>query len=177
MQRKLPTELRACVYEHLCIEDRPIPVGAYYHFRKYDKPFDGQPVLRSDRSRESCSEDANISNTHADHAYGSTANNLGTGDESEVKEDETTDHYSPENSDEADIEKDAVVIEFEDTRLELPDGRLRQDHSQRPPSGAYAMHFTIPRSLTQTDVLTEPRYGHARKSYFQSQIRWQDNLA
>jgi hypothetical protein len=36
MYRKLPTELRDLVYRFLCIEDRAIPVGPYYHFRPYD---------------------------------------------------------------------------------------------------------------------------------------------
>lgn len=36
MYRKLPIELREIVYRFLCIEDQPIPVGPYYHFRPYD---------------------------------------------------------------------------------------------------------------------------------------------
>lgn len=35
MYRKLPIELREVVYRFLCIEDQPIPVGPYYHFRPY----------------------------------------------------------------------------------------------------------------------------------------------
>lgn len=33
---KLPKELRDYVYAYLCLEDRRIPVGPYYHFRKYE---------------------------------------------------------------------------------------------------------------------------------------------
>jgi hypothetical protein len=35
MYQKLPAELRDIVYKYLCIEDRPIPAGPYYHFRHY----------------------------------------------------------------------------------------------------------------------------------------------
>jgi hypothetical protein len=33
---KLPAELREVVYQYLCVEDQPIPVGPYYHFREYE---------------------------------------------------------------------------------------------------------------------------------------------
>jgi hypothetical protein len=35
MCSKLPMELRNLVYQFLCIDDQPIPVGPYYHFRRY----------------------------------------------------------------------------------------------------------------------------------------------
>jgi hypothetical protein len=38
---KLPMELRNLVYQFLCIEDQPIPVGPYYHFRRYGPRIDG----------------------------------------------------------------------------------------------------------------------------------------
>ncbi|KAL1651691.1 hypothetical protein SLS61_005354 [Didymella pomorum] len=40
MYNKLPKELRNFVYGYLCLEDRRIPVGPYYHFRKYE-PYPG----------------------------------------------------------------------------------------------------------------------------------------
>lgn len=40
MYNKLPKELRNLVYGYLCLEDRRIPVGPYYHFRKYE-PYPG----------------------------------------------------------------------------------------------------------------------------------------
>ena len=36
MYEKLPRELRDLVYSYLYIEDRRVPVGPYYHFRKYE---------------------------------------------------------------------------------------------------------------------------------------------
>lgn len=38
MYRKLPADLRQIVYRFLCIEDQPIPVGPYYHFRTFRVP-------------------------------------------------------------------------------------------------------------------------------------------
>jgi hypothetical protein len=37
MYRKLPAELRDLVYRFICIEDQPVPVGPYFHFRPYDR--------------------------------------------------------------------------------------------------------------------------------------------
>lgn len=36
MYARLPRELRDLVYSYLCLEDRQVPVGPYYHFRKYE---------------------------------------------------------------------------------------------------------------------------------------------
>jgi hypothetical protein len=41
MYRKLPAELRDLVYRFVCIEDQPIPVGPYFHFRPYSHNDDG----------------------------------------------------------------------------------------------------------------------------------------
>lgn len=38
MYKKLPFELRNVVYSYLCLEDRHIPIGPYYHFRKHESP-------------------------------------------------------------------------------------------------------------------------------------------
>lgn len=40
MCHKLPIELRNLVYEFICIEDQPIPVGPYFHFRPYNRKMD-----------------------------------------------------------------------------------------------------------------------------------------
>ncbi|XPS78600.1 hypothetical protein M3J07_010613 [Ascochyta lentis] len=37
MYRRLPREVRDVIYSYICIEDRQIPIGPYYHFRKYDQ--------------------------------------------------------------------------------------------------------------------------------------------
>ncbi|KAJ4989629.1 hypothetical protein SVAN01_04846 [Stagonosporopsis vannaccii] len=36
MYKKLPKELRDLVYSFFCLEDRQIPIGPYYHYRKYE---------------------------------------------------------------------------------------------------------------------------------------------
>jgi hypothetical protein len=36
MYEMLPREIRDLVYNYLCLEDRRVPVGPYYHFRKYE---------------------------------------------------------------------------------------------------------------------------------------------
>lgn len=51
MRRKLPAELRDLVYHYLLVEERPIPVGPYYHFRKYNGGITGRvkkPFWESD---------------------------------------------------------------------------------------------------------------------------------
>lgn len=49
MYEKLPQELRELVYEYLCVDpDRPIPVGPYYHFRPYDRPYVYPPPSHPD---------------------------------------------------------------------------------------------------------------------------------
>jgi hypothetical protein len=37
MCNKLPVELRDLIYRYICIEDQPIPVGPYFHFRPYNR--------------------------------------------------------------------------------------------------------------------------------------------
>lgn len=48
MSRKLPVELRETIYQYLCNEDQPIPVGPYYHFRTYRF----SPLTRTTRNLE-----------------------------------------------------------------------------------------------------------------------------
>lgn len=36
MYKKLPRELRDLLYDFLCLDDRQIPIGPYYHYRKYE---------------------------------------------------------------------------------------------------------------------------------------------
>jgi hypothetical protein len=57
MYKKLPKELRDVVYGYLCLEDRRIPVGPYYHFRKYeplhnDKETDDSVTTENDINHE-----------------------------------------------------------------------------------------------------------------------------
>lgn len=86
MHDKFPVELRDLVYQYLCIEDGPIPVGPYYHFRKYT-PL-GTPAEGRDGN-----------------------------------------------------------IDYEDDFAILPDGRVKHDHSRRPPPNIMTpnSHFLSPR--------------------------------
>jgi len=89
MQKRLPAELREVVYRFLCIEDRPIPVGPYYHFREYNGPI-------------------------RDHRLEPSAELLTDG---------------------VDVDSDDEEIGVEDVVIEMPDGRLKRDHTSKPPSG------------------------------------------
>ncbi|KAH9870920.1 hypothetical protein J1614_006492 [Plenodomus biglobosus] len=88
MLEKLPAELRGIVYQYLCIEDRPIPVGPHYHSRAYNKevPQKFDPVFPSKQ------------------------------------------HSG------ADVDDDDEDIEYEDQVIETPDGRLKRDHTYKPPA-------------------------------------------
>lgn len=43
MHIKLPKELRDMVYSYLCVEDRQVPIGPYYHFRQYEPAKSDKP--------------------------------------------------------------------------------------------------------------------------------------
>lgn len=92
MQKKLPTELREVVYQFLCIEDRPIPVGPYYHFREYDGPIQDERFQLSSLL------------LNARHSG-------------------------------VDVDSDDEEVEVEDVLIEMPDGRIKRDHTSKPPSG------------------------------------------
>lgn len=47
MYKRLPKDLRDLVYSYLCLEERQIPIGPYYHFRKYE-PFAKTRTVYSD---------------------------------------------------------------------------------------------------------------------------------
>ncbi|KAF3041945.1 hypothetical protein E8E12_008433 [Didymella heteroderae] len=64
MNNKLPKELRDLVYGHLCHEDRRIPIGPYYHFRKYE-PFVGKGTEYSDT--QYCPRDGDLQTELADN--------------------------------------------------------------------------------------------------------------
>lgn len=63
LYKKLPKELREHVYAHLCLEDRRIPVGPYYHFRKYE-PLAERKVGYSDT--QYCPRDGDLQTELAD---------------------------------------------------------------------------------------------------------------
>ncbi|KAH6629601.1 hypothetical protein C7974DRAFT_394774 [Boeremia exigua] len=44
MHKKLPSELRDLIYSYLCLEDRQVPIGPYYHFRTYKPHANNEPA-------------------------------------------------------------------------------------------------------------------------------------
>lgn len=41
--KKFPREIRDIVYSYLCVDDRQLPIGPYYHYRSYWPPNTGDP--------------------------------------------------------------------------------------------------------------------------------------
>lgn len=109
MQKRLPAELREVVYQFLCIEDRPIPVGPYYHFREYHGPIRDSRISPSLVAR--------------------TSRHSGV-----------------------DIDSDDEEIGVEDVVLEMPDGRMKRDHTIKPPSDMIlpSSHIFNPRYMGPT---------------------------
>ncbi|KZM25691.1 hypothetical protein ST47_g3154 [Ascochyta rabiei] len=57
MYKKLPREIRDVIYCYICLEDRQIPIGPYYHFRKYDLlERDVERTLEADQIKPSSDE-------------------------------------------------------------------------------------------------------------------------
>jgi hypothetical protein len=90
MHERLPLELRNVVYQYICIEERPIPIGPYFHFRKYEST--------------SKHVDDNTNNNNRDRGPGT------------------------------DSDTDVESNSGEPAPIVQPDGRLKYDHSYRPPS-------------------------------------------
>ncbi|KAI4666212.1 uncharacterized protein J4E88_010507 [Alternaria novae-zelandiae] len=149
MHQKLPVELRDLVYEFLCVEpDRPIPVGPYYHFRRYDKPFH-DPLRRQ----------------HYDGFVGPTASFRGaappapyraiTGNNPDV--DVKTGKADDGNDVQLSLELTERIANLElihrvdndddDNTTVLPDGRVREEHTHKPPRDMPlpSSHFLDPR--------------------------------
>jgi hypothetical protein len=154
MHQKLPVELRDLVYEFLCVEpDRPIPVGPYYHFRKYDKPFH-DPLLRRHYD-----DDHPIPFTWPPSPPAPyraiTENNAGVDVDMNHVDDKNNVQMSPEltervmkmkpirNADDMSV---AGENDDNDTTI-LPDGRVKEVHTHKPPRDMplpYS-HFLDPR--------------------------------
>ncbi|KAF1850528.1 uncharacterized protein K460DRAFT_412221 [Cucurbitaria berberidis CBS 394.84] len=149
MRGKLPTELQDLVYQYLLIEERPIPVGPYYHFRKYDGLLNPRPtgILGNIRFDDFVDPTPNTGITSRD-----TRDNTGRAlahDESEMF---------------VDIESDDEIIDFGTNSVILPDGRVKYDHSQKPPSDLIMpnSHVLNPRYVGQA-IMAE-----AQKVYYKN---------
>ncbi|KAH6868603.1 hypothetical protein BKA58DRAFT_387229 [Alternaria rosae] len=151
MHQKLPVELRDLVYEFLCVEpDRPIPVGSYYHFRKYDKPFH-DPLQRLHYD--------NYAQPRISHRWPSPAPYRAlTGDTSDV--DVKLAEADGSNDVQLGLElteriaklklthrvDELSLVEDNDTTV-LPDGRVKEVHTHKPPKDMPlpSSHFLDPR--------------------------------
>jgi hypothetical protein len=171
MHEKLPAELREFVYEYLCVEpDRPIPVGPYYHFRKYDQPFRtppteyismmnfGPPITWT--SAEQRCRARNV-NSYAGHiARAQIVEDMEMGDASDVVSNEATDSRDMDGS-VATMSSELVEridqfsvgwhdldnINLNEDFVTLPDGRVKEEHDHKPPSDMVlpSSHFLNPR--------------------------------
>jgi hypothetical protein len=173
MQKKLPTELREFVYGYLCVEpDRPIPVGPYYHFRKYDQPFRNFPSeyhpspwggfgpritwASLEESRRRRNHNSYAGRVAAAQMVGDTE----TGKASDIRPDEATDSQDTDGKDATTrseiIERfaqfrvgrnDIDNVSLDEDVIMLPDGRVKEEHDHKPPSDMVlpSSHFLNPR--------------------------------
>jgi hypothetical protein len=153
MHKKLPVELRDLVYESLCVEpDRPIPVGPYYHFRKYDKPLH-DPLLR--RHYDDHPSPFTWPPPPPAPYRAITGNNSDVDVDMENADDKNSVQMSPELTErvmkmklipKADDMSVAGENDDNDTTI-LPDGRVKEVHTHKPPRDMplpYS-HFLDPR--------------------------------
>lgn len=134
MYEKLPVEVREMVYEYLCVDaDRTIPVGPYYHFRPYDKPYVYPPEAETDWEPEPDMLEKNAVIGSASGAPGNSApiarrRPVNWGDELQV-DPELVERVSRLHVDE-DQEEAALGSNY----TILSDGRVKEKHTHKPPS-------------------------------------------
>jgi hypothetical protein len=168
MHQSLPEELRELIYEYLCVEpDRPIPVGPYYHFRKYDKPL-GNPTddFTGNGPRTMFvppRRPVDIS-SYAAHAGNNAVDDVEMGEASRTEDvysgsgrpgdswgtdasNVSMNHDLTERIDQLRVENDIEDSNMDDVTIVLPDGRVKEDHSHKPPSDMVlpSSHFLNPR--------------------------------
>jgi hypothetical protein len=189
MHQKLPAEIRDFVYECLCVEpDQPIPVGPYYHFRKYDQPLHdpleklsnwGPQIRWPDLSRRYVDP-----NSYAAHIGSVVTDDVEMGDAPEtgaandgvdqVKDSRELDGsriaVDPELAER--IEQMNVGLDMEDININddskvLPDGRVKVDHSKKP-SGDIVLpgsHFLNPRYVGPAIAYDIQKVYYARNTF------------
>ncbi|OWY50857.1 hypothetical protein AALT_g4143 [Alternaria alternata] len=129
MHQKLPVELRELIYELLCVEpDRPIPVGPYYHFRKYDRPLHDPRYRFVPTSR---------------HPYVVSTWPLPS------------------------TPADQLRLNHEDEDTILPDGRIKEVHTHKPPSDMALpySHFLDPRYMGPEIAFEIQKMYYARNTF------------
>ena len=152
MQQKLPAELRDLIYELLVVEDRPIPVGPYYHYRPYDQPIhdpsDQEPetnlpsspgpwAVVKQRRRSEISDDYIEDGSETEDA------NSGLEQADSLVSPEITERIRM-----LDLSWDNECTDIDDEKITLPDGRVKEVHTHKPPSD-----IVLPSSY-----LLNPRY-------------------
>ncbi|KAH7371137.1 hypothetical protein BKA66DRAFT_190519 [Pyrenochaeta sp. MPI-SDFR-AT-0127] len=138
MHDKLPVELRDMVYQYLCIENRPIPVGPYYHFRKYNAPLH-HPLLNT------------------------TATDGGTGNRWSI----WNPGAAAESSPLATFEHLHERLDFEDDAVVLSDGRIQLDHSHKPPPDITMpnSHFFSPKYVGPVIAFETQKLYYTRNTF------------
>ncbi|RAR13377.1 hypothetical protein DDE83_003241 [Stemphylium lycopersici] len=183
MHQKLPLELREMVYERLCVEpDRPIPVGPYYHFRRYDQPLRHRPLPNRDtfRPRINSPQPYGTPAPVDPNSYTADADTDATGHvtmEDAAETDGTrTDSHRKMHVDPKVVERILSLKNGEDRFLYhsgrptvkiLPDGRLREEHSDQPPRDMLlpSAHFLDPRYVGPTMSREIQKMYYARNTF------------
>jgi hypothetical protein len=135
MYRKLPAELRNCVYQYLCVEDQPIPVAPYYHSREYDQ-------------------------SNQEHEVQAVRMVRGGAAALSVFRD-------------VDVELEADDFDQADDFTILPDGRVKYDHSNKPPSGTLLpnSHIFNWRYVGITVALEAEKFYYANNTFSICNVR------
>jgi hypothetical protein len=142
MYQKLPVEVREMVYEYLCVDpDRPIPVGPYYHFRPYDKPYVYPPPYKTANTHLETAVTEPAVNASRDHAPESCDIPASWGDELHV------DPALLERISSLSVDHDMDNTESGNNYTVLPDGRVKEEHTHKAPSDMVlpSSHFLDPR--------------------------------
>jgi hypothetical protein len=192
MHQKLPIELRELVYGFLCVEpDRPIPVGPYYHFRKYDQPFH-DPQLRipwpDDELLRSTWPPQRFADPNSYAAY------IRAGGEVEVEIGDAS--GTQEHSDGSQHAEPFRLVDSNDTQMApeltrlimktsistpadrvklhddpddtiLPDGRVKEEHTHKPPSDMVLpySHFLDPRYVGPAIAFETQKMYYAQNTF------------
>ncbi|KAH7562701.1 hypothetical protein J3E72DRAFT_384558 [Bipolaris maydis] len=153
MYEKLPAELREMVYEYLCVDaDRPIPVGPYYHFHAYNKPYvypakaktevDAEPdLIERLFGKRSASSTGSASGAPGNSAPVTWKPSVNWGDELQI------DPELVERVSRLCVDEDEEEAESDSNYTILPDGRVKEKHTHKPPSDMMlpSSHFLDPR--------------------------------
>ncbi|OAG19382.1 hypothetical protein CC77DRAFT_1041454 [Alternaria alternata] len=183
MHQKLPVELRELIYELLCVEpDRPIAVGPYYHFRKYDRPLHDPRYRFVPTSRHPY-----VVSTwplpRTDPAY---APHIGVSANVDVEIGEVSDQQTgssqPIDSNDTRMTSgltervmetisstpaDQLRLNHEDEDTILPDGRIKEVHTHKPPSDMALpySHFLDPRYMGPEIAFEIQKMYYARNTF------------